>query len=85
MISQNINSPFFYSFLNKILVIISVSGITGFALGFTKFFNNTYYFPIIPNVFDSIFLIFASLYLGVNILMLYRIPSILNKKEVKVK
>jgi hypothetical protein len=66
-------------------VIISVSGITGFALGFTKFFNNTYYFPIIPNVFDSIFLIFASLYLGVNILMLYRIPSILNKKEVKVK
>ena len=76
MTTQYINSPFFSSFLNKVLMAISVSGIIGFALGFTKYFNNTYYFPLIPNVFDSIFLIFASIYLGINIL-------ILNKKKVK--
>jgi len=75
MTTQNTNLPFFSSFLNKILMVISVSGIIGFALGFTKYFNNTYYFPLIPNVFDSVFLILASLYLGINILMLNRLQK----------
>jgi hypothetical protein len=72
MTTRNTNLPFFSSFLNKILMVISVSGIIGFALGFTKYFNNTYYFPLIPNIFDSIFLIFASVYLGINIIILNR-------------
>jgi hypothetical protein len=68
----------FFSFLNKILIVISISGIISFGIGFTKYFNHTYYLPLIPNVFDSIFLILSSIYLGINILML-------NKKEVKVE
>jgi ABC-type lipoprotein release transport system permease subunit len=75
MTTRHINPPFFSSFLNKILIIISIFGIIGFALGFTKYFNNTYYFPLIPNVFDSVFLILASLYLGINILMLNRLQK----------
>jgi hypothetical protein len=75
MTTRHINPPFFSSFLNKILMVISVSGIIGFALGFIKYFNNTYYFPLIPNVFDSVFLILASLYLGINILMLNRLQK----------
>ena len=83
MTTQYTKSPFFFrlttnkvaSFLNKILIVISISGIIGFALGFTKYFNNTYYFPLIPNVFDSVFLILASLYLGINILMLNRLQK----------
>jgi hypothetical protein len=71
MPTRHTKTPFF-STLNKLLVMVSISGIIGFSLGFTKYFNHMYYFPLIPNVFDSVFLILSSLYLGINILILNR-------------
>lgn len=68
--SKNRFLPFFKQnirpkqFIHYILTIISVSGIIGFAIGFTKYFETGYwYLPIIPNALDSAFLILASIYL----------------------
>ena len=63
-------------FLDKIMIIICLSGTIGFALSFTKYFNYWYYLPFIPNIFDSIFLIFSVSYLS------YRLWSI-KRNETK--
>ena len=67
-----IKSHSLFFFFNKILVIICVSGIIGFALGFTKWFNyngvTLANLPVFPNILDSIFLIFSASYLGIRLL-----------------
>jgi hypothetical protein len=60
--------PFFsLKTLHKILLIISFSGIIGFALGFMKWFNwngiTLVNLPVIPNILDSVFLILSASYL----------------------
>lgn len=54
-------------FANYILTTICVSGLIGFAVGFTKHFNqpNGYYLPTFPNILDSIFIAFSAVYLGI--------------------
>ena len=67
MTQKTPKSPFF--FFNTAITIICVFGIIGFAFSFMRYFNHTYYLPTIPNLYDSIFLIFSALYLGTNIIV----------------
>ena len=66
-----IKSHSLFFFFNKILVIICVSGIIGFALGFTKWFNyngvTLANLPVFPNILDSVFIVFSAIYLGLNL------------------
>lgn len=76
MFVRHTKTPFFSIInINNILTIICISGLIGFGIGFTKYFGNTYYLPIIPNIFDSIFIICSAIYLGYRVL----------RKEVKIK
>ncbi len=51
--------------LDYALVVTCFFGTVGFALGFTKHFNQPYgyYLPVFPNVLDSVFLVLAASYL----------------------
>ena len=43
---------------------ICVSGVIGIALKFTTLFDHWLYFPLFPNIFDTLFLVIAVLYLA---------------------
>ena len=49
-------------------MVVSVSGLIGFSLGFTKYFGHVYYIPLIPNIFDSIFIFCSAIYLGYRVI-----------------
>jgi len=51
-------------FLHICLVILSLSGIVGFSVGFGKWFNKWVFLPAFPNALDSAFLAFSAVYLG---------------------
>jgi len=48
----------------KIPTIICVTGTIGIALKFTTLFDRLVYFPLWPNICDSVFLVASALYLG---------------------
>jgi uncharacterized membrane protein SirB2 len=48
--------------LKAIIVVLGV-GTISFALKFSTFFNNWYWLPSVPNLFDTIFLIVSGLVL----------------------
>ena len=66
---KNFNSLFF--FFNRLMIIICVFGLIGFALGFTKWFNyngtTLVNLPVFPNILDSVFIVFSAVYLGLNL------------------
>ena len=56
-------------FLHLILTTIAVCGLIGFAVGFTKHFNQPYGYviPTFPNILDSIFIALSAVYLGYRV------------------
>lgn len=51
------------AFLYKAIIVVLGFGLIGFALKFTTYFDNWYWLPVIPNLFDSMFIIIAALML----------------------
>lgn len=51
---------------NDLLLLTCISGTVGIALKFTVFFDKWVYFPVFPNLFDSVFLVFAIFYLALK-------------------
>jgi hypothetical protein len=50
--------------LGDCIIIMFVSGTIGIALKFITLFDQVVYFPSFPNIFDSLFLISAVLFLA---------------------
>jgi hypothetical protein len=55
--------------LNDLVLIAFTLGTIGIALKFASYFNEWVYFPSLPNVFDSAFLIIAVLYFSIRALI----------------
>lgn len=52
------NKKFFFLCID----FVCCFGLIGFAVSFTKYFGHTYFLPLMPNVFDSIFIVFCAIY-----------------------
>ena len=50
--------------LNDCIIVMFVSGTIGIALKFITLFDKYVYFPSFPNIFDSLFLISAVVFLA---------------------
>jgi len=50
----------------QIPTIVCIIGTIGIALKFTTFFDGWVYFPLWPNICDSVFLVASALYLGLR-------------------
>ena len=50
----------------QILTNVCVIGTIGIALKFTTFFDGWVYFPLWPNICDSVFLVASALYLALR-------------------
>jgi hypothetical protein len=51
---------------NLLVTAICLGGVIGIALKFITLFDNWLFFPLFPNIFDSIFLIFSAIFLTYN-------------------
>lgn len=56
------------SLIKKAIDVICFSGTIGIAIKFITLFNNWLYFPLFPNIFDSIFLIISVSWLFMRLL-----------------
>jgi hypothetical protein len=52
------NKKFFFYCVD----IVCLFGLIGFAFGFAKYFNHLVYLPLVPNIFDSLFIVFCAVY-----------------------
>jgi len=65
------NTKFFFLVLDS----ICGAGLIGFAVGFTKYFNHTYYLPVVPNIFDSMFIGFCAIYFFIRLYLPKKIKN----------
>ena len=49
---------------NLVFIVACLGGVVGIAIKFVMLFDQWLYFPFFPNIFDSIFLIVAVIYLS---------------------
>lgn len=57
------NKKFFFLCVD----VACLLGLIGFAVSFTKYFNHTYFLPLVPNIFDSLFIVFCACYFMMRI------------------